>query len=217
MATRERRLDRAARLTEHALRTAGSEIREARLGAGVSQAAVAKAAGMSRSELGRIERRRAPWATVDRLARAGAVVGLDLSVRFYPAGPPIRDKGQTAVAARLHAIVHPALRWRSEVGVSPERPLQAWDGSLDGADGFARVEIESRIRDGQALLRRIEIKKRDGNVEIVILVVADTRANRAALKAFEPLFSAAFPCPSGEVRRALRNGRIPKASGILLV
>lgn len=62
----------------------GEEIRRARVSAGLSQAAVGRAVGLSYSTIGRIERGIAPRASLVALARVAAVVGLAVSVRAYP-------------------------------------------------------------------------------------------------------------------------------------
>ncbi|MBA2570853.1 MAG: helix-turn-helix transcriptional regulator, partial [Chloroflexi bacterium] len=83
------------------LREVASEIRDARLAAGMSQQAVADAVRMSRSAYGRVERAEVRDAGCVRLARICRVLGLDLSLRVYPAGPPIRDAAQIRLLKRF--------------------------------------------------------------------------------------------------------------------
>src|SRR5690349_2181908 len=56
MPTSERAFDRGTRRADRVLRTISGEIRDARLGLGLSQAAVASAARMSEAQVSRIER-----------------------------------------------------------------------------------------------------------------------------------------------------------------
>jgi transcriptional regulator with XRE-family HTH domain len=80
--------DRTARRLRERL---GSELRTARLAAGLPLDQVARAVRLSPSEVSRIERGLAPWLDLVTLGRLAAIVGLDLSVRLYPAGEPVRD------------------------------------------------------------------------------------------------------------------------------
>ena len=71
------------------------------------------------------------------------------------------------------------------------------------------VEAESRLRDSQALLRRIALKQRDAEAARLVLVLNDTHHNRLAVRdAASPLYES-FP---GEMRRAILDlvaGRDP--------
>jgi transcriptional regulator with XRE-family HTH domain len=94
MATRERLADRGTRTAMQLLVAVGAEIRNARLGAGLSQRAVAKSARVSQPVLSRIERAQARQASIETLARVLAVVGLRLSLKAYPDGDAVRDAPQ---------------------------------------------------------------------------------------------------------------------------
>ena len=84
-------------------------------------------------------------------------------------------------------------------------------------DRNVAVEVETRPRDIQAVERRCALKARDGKVEIVVLVVADTAANRAMLTAHREDLRAMFPLDGRELLPALRAGRAPTASEILVL
>jgi hypothetical protein len=49
------------------------------------------------------------------LATIGAMVGLDVRLRAWPAGDPIRDAGQQRLLDRLRLRVGPTVRLRTEV------------------------------------------------------------------------------------------------------
>ena len=72
------------------------------------------------------------------------------------------------------------------------------------------------IDDIQALERRLNLKIRDGDVDGVILVIAETRRNRRALAATPAAF-AGFDRDARRVLAALRAGRDPRGSSLLLL
>jgi transcriptional regulator with XRE-family HTH domain len=216
MPTKERLLDRGNRNADRLRRVLGLELREARLAAGLSQKAVGSAARISYSEVSRIERGRLPGVSVEQYCRLFAVVGLDFSARSYPFGLPLHDAAQVALLARFEAVLHPSLRLRREVALPRDADLRAWDGVVYGAGAAIAVEAETRLRDVQALLRRISLKQRDGDVTRVILLVADTRTNRRVLRETQSLFGE-FPVGPRSALAALRSGSDPAGSGIVIL
>lgn len=195
----------------------GAELRAARRQAGLSLETVGAAVALSHAEIGRIERDRAPWVPITVLARIATVVGLDLSARAYPGPQPLRDAAHSALLAAFLAHVGPGLRWRTEVPLPEPGDRRAWDAMIFGSDGSTGVEGETEIHDAQALERRIGLKQRESGIERVVLVVADTRANRAALRAAPAAFIGRFPVPGREVLAALEAGTSPAASGLVLL
>lgn len=149
-----------------------------------------------------------------------AVVGLDLSIRAYPAGDPIRDRAQLALLERLRARLDPSLAWRTEVPLPSVGDLRAWDAEIRGrhpGPWRARVEAETTIADGQALEQRLGLKTRDDPDGHLILLVSDTRANRAALRTLEAGLRTLLPLRTRETLAALSTGRDPGASGIVVM
>jgi transcriptional regulator with XRE-family HTH domain len=181
MATRERRIDRGRRLARHALSTVGQEFREARLAAGLTQRRVAEAVGISHTELSRIERGLALWVPFETLVVIAAILGLDLPLRAFPAGGPIRDRAQIELLAKFRALLPTDLTWRTEVPLRIGRDLRAWDAVVGGRGWNVPVDAETRLRDVQALARRTALKRRDDGAEIMVLLVAGTRTNRHVL------------------------------------
>jgi hypothetical protein len=51
----------------------------------------------------------------------------------------------------------------------------------------------------------------------VVLLVSDTRSNRAALRALGPGLAAQFPLEARRMLRALREGCEPEANGIVIL
>jgi len=187
----------------------GSELRECRVEAGLSQAAVARAVGVDASLVGKIERAGVAGVSVGRLAELFAVVGQDLAVRTYPFGPPLRDAAHVALLRRTRHRIGDAWRWRLEVPLGLPGDARAWDAVLELNDHWVGVEAETRLHDLQALLRRLETKARDCGSADVILVLADTRHNRAAVAAAGTLLRAAFPTAPAGAWAALRRGESP--------
>ncbi|MGZ8501685.1 MAG: helix-turn-helix transcriptional regulator [Candidatus Limnocylindrales bacterium] len=217
MATRERSADRGNRLARRALLALGDEIREARLDAGLSQALVGSAASVSHATVGRIERGQQAGASLALLSRICAAVGLDLSLRAYPGADPIRDVAQVRLLARLRDRAGPGLAWRTEVPLPIPGDPRAWDATISARGVAMAVEAETRLRDVQAVDRRIARKRRDGQLDLVILLVADTAANRRALAAAREALRASFPLDGRVVLPALVAGRLPAESGIVLL
>jgi transcriptional regulator with XRE-family HTH domain len=222
MGTRERPADRGRRRARDTLRRLGHEHRDARIGAGLSLRACAAASGASYPQLRRFERGEIERVNLPDVGAWCAVVGLDLGLRAYPAGDPIRDRAQLALLERLRVRLHPSLRWRTEVPLPIEGDLRAWDAEIGGRERPSRrwrtrVEAETRIGDGQALERKLALKLRDDPDGHLILLVADTRANRRALAALSPGLRAMFPASAREVLAALDAGRQPPGSAILVM
>jgi transcriptional regulator with XRE-family HTH domain len=217
VAARERPVDRGQRLGTTSLRYLGDGIRQARRSLGLSTTAVAAAVGISAAEVSRIERAVAPWVTVVTLARLAAAVGLELSMRLYPGGPPIRDVPQLSMLDDFAADLAASLRWDTEVPLPISGDLRAWDGMVRGDGWRFGVEAESAPRDGQALVRRLQLKLRDGEVDGVILLVRDTRQTRLFLETAEQEIASLLPYRTRAVMEALRGGRRPPGNGVVTV
>jgi transcriptional regulator with XRE-family HTH domain len=216
MATSERRNDRAERLADETLRSLGRELRHARLGAGLSQRAVAGAGGLSHSAICRIERGRVPNVPVRTLVVLATSLGLVILTRPFPEGDAIRDAGHARLLGRFRTRLHSTLRWRTEVPLPRPGDRRSWD-AVTGADSWrAGVEAETVINDTQALERRLYLKRRDGDVDHLILLVADTPRNRRALAAAPTAFSD-LRLSSRQILNALAAGRDPGGSGIVIL
>jgi transcriptional regulator with XRE-family HTH domain len=192
----------------------------ARVGAGLSLRDVAAASGASHQQLARFERGDLDRVSIAELGAWCAVVGLDLGIRAYPAGDPIRDRAQLALLERFRARLHPSLRWRTEVPLAIERDLRAWDAEVSGGARERwriRVEAETNVADGQALQRRLQLKIRDDPVGHVVLLVSETRANRQAVRLLKAGLRETLPLEAREMMAALGTGRDPGASGIVIL
>jgi transcriptional regulator with XRE-family HTH domain len=217
MATVERRLHRGRDQALRIARDTGIEIRLSRRGAGVSLRAAGESVGMSETTFGRLERGQLATVTVEQLALACAAVGLRFAARPYPDGDPIRDAGQLRLLDRLRDVLPDGVVWRTEVPLPIERDLRAWDAQILLAPSVVAVEAEARLSDVQALDRRIALKRRDGQVDIVILLVADTRGNRRLLAKHREALRANYPLDTRAILASLRAGGAPTASGIVVL
>jgi len=101
--------------------------------------------------------------------------------------------------------------------MSIDGDLRAWDAVVTCREGPVAVEAETRLHDLLALQRRIGLKQRDSQIEAGILLVNDTATNRRILRAHREDLRAKFPLDGREVLAALRAGRQPAASGLLLL
>ena len=192
------------------------EWRHLRQSAGISQATVARAAGVSRSTYARIERSRLAEIGLRRASAITAILGGDLSVRIYPGGPPLRDAGHVALLARFESRLAATWRIRHEAPMPQAADPRAWDLRLDGPTSIG-VEAETRPRDLQKLERSMNLKQRDSGVLRMVLLVSGTRHNRELLRATLPVLRPTFPLSTSEVLRALAEGRDPGANGLVVL
>jgi hypothetical protein len=94
---------------------------------------------------------------------------------------------------------------------------RAWDAEICGADWRAVVDAESRLRDVQALTRRVTLKARDDSADLVILLVADTRHNRHVIRLAAADLAGSFPTPGRAIIAALSKGVRPPGAGIVVM
>lgn len=217
MATRETPAQRGRRRgAELQLRLLG-ELRQARLKADVSQREMARRIGWSQTEYWRLESNRTANIGLPDLAAAGALLGLDLSAGLHPVGDPISDRGQQVVIARVRALIGPAWRVYAEAPLPGSGDRRAWDLLLRIESQIVGIEVETRVRDIQALVRRIRMRERDGGVDEIILVLADTRTNRRLMAELTEALGPPYGTSAREIQAALRAGRPVPGSGVLLV
>jgi transcriptional regulator with XRE-family HTH domain len=193
------------------------EVKVGRLEHSLAQKDVARAVGISRSRYSRIEAGDAPGLTIVQASTLLAAVGRRLYIRAYPAGDAIRDAAQIALLGRLHACVHRSLEWRTEVPLPLRGDLRAWDATIGRVDWVIGVEAETRIRDFQAVRRRIALKQRDGQIEHVVLLLANTRRHRELVRDYQDDLGDSFPLPGPRALELLRAGANPGASSIVLL
>ena len=182
-----------------------------------SQTDAGRAIGVSPSTWSRIERGAVPNLSLLELGRALAVVGLDLHVRAYPGGRPLRDEAHLRLLERLHGRLGTGARWRTEVPLPLAGNRRAWDALIVVGAVSIGIEAETRARDAQELQRRLALKHRDGGVDHVILLLADTRHNRAFVRACGEGFRSAFPVDGRTALQRLAVPADPGGSAIILL
>ena len=211
-----RRLDEALRRSDQLRRQLGNELRDARLAAGLSQAAVARVLGCAPSTISRVERGLVRGVSVERYMRHASVVGLVLRASMLPVGAPIRDAGQVKVLNRLERHVGAPFRWVIELPIAPN-DLRAFDAAALKPGCRIGFDVWSRIRDVQAQARSSSRKQVDSGLDRLVLVFADTAANRAAVREAGEALRRAFPISSRQVLAALRAGRDPGGNGLVFI
>lgn len=196
----------------------GEELREARLALGLSQSAVGGAVSMSHAQVGRLERGATRSPRLAQVCRVARILGLEASLRLYPAGPALRDQAHLMLLARFEKRLAPPLRLRREVPVPIAADPRAWDAVIEGGDGRTGVEAETRIRDAQALERRLALKVRDDpTIGTVVLLVNRTSHNRAVLREWRDSVRVDLPLDGASILRAFDSGALPPSSGVLML
>jgi transcriptional regulator with XRE-family HTH domain len=218
MATRRRSTDAAVARGRAAADLVRRELRTGRLDRNLSGTDVAVALGMSAAQYSRLERGLTRTLSIELATVALDAVGLELAVRVYPGGPPVRDRAQSSLLDRLRGRCHAVIRILTEVGMPIAGDLRAWDAVLVAPSWRHRVELETRPRDYQALIRRINLKARDsGDVGGVSLVLLDSRHNRDFVRIHEAALATTFPVPASVALAALRAGSDPGAGSVILL
>lgn len=208
----------AARADQRAIRflvDVGRDLHNTRVTRGLSQADVAAAARISQAHLSLIERGLRPGVSIRTLSRACAVVGLDLSIRTFPGGPPLRDRAHVELFERFRSAVGAGWGWSAEVPLPIPGDKRAWDRVLRGAGIVIGVEGETRPTDTQELARRLALKKRDGGVDRLILVLSDTEWCRRLARLND--LGEAFPVPGRVALKAIAERRDPGGDAIILI
>ena len=216
MTSRERAVDIGAARGRAAARVVLDELRAARLDRGLSGTAVARATGLSQPQYSRIERGLSADLSIQQVSRLLAAVGLELSVRTFPTGEPLRDAAHVALLGRFRKTMHRSLRFRTEVPFPHPGDRRAWDAVVSGGGWSVGVEAETRPRDRQALERRLALKQRDGGTDHLILLLLNSKYNRDLVRTHEEVFAERFPLPGRRAVELLAAGVNPGASAIVL-
>jgi hypothetical protein len=79
------------------------------------------------------------------------------------------------------------------------------------------VEAITRLRDVQAQLRAAQLKRQDSGVSRLVLLLADTHANRTALASADPMIRASFPIGTRAAMAALTAGRDTGGDALIVI
>ena len=98
-----------------------------------------------------------------------------------------------------------------------EGDLRAWAAALLQTGVRIGVDAETRLRDVQAVDRRIMLKLRDSGFDRAILLVAATRSNRLAVSDAAPIVLPNYPVPARSALRALAAGEDPGGNCLIML
>lgn len=221
MATKETRVGRGRRrgqmLTQRLIR----ELRDARVVAGLSQSALARELDLDPSNIWRLEAQELADVGVVRLSEIASVLGYEVSVGLHPVGDPVRDKGQLACGRRFGGMLSDRWQVTDEALLPGAGEQRAWDKLLRLVDAAPRylvgVDIESRVHDVQALVRRTRARERDGRVDHILIVLADTAHNRRIADELRASLGPDYATGPRRIMAALRKGERLPGSGVVLV
>jgi transcriptional regulator with XRE-family HTH domain len=215
--SQERLASVAGRRAERTTRAFGEELRELRLGRGLSLRAVAARLPMSESKLGRWERGQPPHPTLHDAALVARLLGHDLVLKLYPAGGTLRDEAHVRLVHRFVALLPADVPRRLEAPVGGSGDLRGWDVLLRLGPAVIGVAVETRLRDVQELLRREQAKLRDSAATRLLVVLLDSAHNRRAVRLAGALLRTELPLDGRKVRASLRLGRDPGGNGLLFL
>ncbi|MGH2475488.1 MAG: helix-turn-helix domain-containing protein [Candidatus Limnocylindrales bacterium] len=191
------------------------ELEMNRRGRGISCRELGRRTGISHTQIGRVSRGDLRDLGIGAASRMAAVLGLDISVTVHPVGDPVRDAAHLALIRRFSARLPASLRWRTEVPIPLPGDRRSADGVVDGPRVRA-IEAETRLDDIQAMERRIRAKQRDLGIGRIILLVADTRHNRAVI-AGVPELGQRFPVGTRRCLAALGRGVDPGSDCLVII
>lgn len=136
-------------------------------------------------------------------------------MRFYPGGNPLRDKAHIQLFERFRRAVGGRWTWASEVPLPLPGDRRAWDRVMRREGISIGVEGETRPTDMQELQRRLALKKRDGGVDRLILVMPNSEWCRRLVRLND--LEATFPIPGRVALKALAEGRDPGGDAVILI
>jgi len=204
----------------------GEDFRAHRIRLGVSQAAVARSIGVTRSVICRLEAGDEDVRPRVR-ARACAALGATYKMALYAdAEPLIRDAAHARLVETLLRLRHPG--WHAAIeapvpNIGPGPARRSTDVRFDGARQIVLFEIETRIERWEELARESHEKQSavraatPNDIDVhAVLVLPPTHRNQAVVRTLSDTMRVEFPFASNALRAALtsRPGPWP-GNGIL--
>lgn len=193
----------------------GEETREIRLRAGVSQAALARAIGVSRSVICRMEQGD-PDVSARIRARAVSALGADFRIAVYPNDAPlIHDAAHARVVEVVLSQSDPS--WHPTVEAPVPGPgRRSTDIRLERGADVVLMEVETHIRALEAIIREgaekrtaVAATSAEASAAVrrihVVLVLPPTRHHRALVRAHPGIVAAAFPASQAALSAALSS------------
>jgi transcriptional regulator with XRE-family HTH domain len=207
--TTQRRVSAALQRIERRL---ADDLARARIDAGATLSAVASAAGVDRTQIGRIERA-TTHPTLETLVACATVIGAEVSIRIYTGtSPRLTDRHQARMVECVLRQLDPV--WRARLEVPVPRPVR---GVVDTV--FARRDAPLLVvGEFQSTLPRLEQQLRwmaekadalataEGVPASRLLVLRSTEATRSIVRQFEATLRAAYPARTRDAVDSLRTG-----------
>jgi transcriptional regulator with XRE-family HTH domain len=206
----------AARTASAARQRLAEDLERLCADAGVSHTALARAAGVPPSFVGRVFAG-AARPSLETYSRLTTALGADLSARIYPnTGPAIRDRHQARILEGLLGVIHP--RWRRYTEVSVRRPARGWIDLVLWEDRelvLIASEIESTLNRVEQVIRWSTEKAEslaswsgspqteERGTTSRLLIVRSTRATRAAARDAARQLRVAYPAHPDDALAAL--------------
>jgi hypothetical protein len=172
---------------------------------------------MSQSRISRIEHANADSISILDVVQVATLLGLELSVRAFPGGSPLRDAAHVELVGRLRRRVSGDFAWQVEVPMPSPYDQRALDVVLRRGNMRIGVEAEVRLTDVQAVVRRVSLKQRDAGLDCMLLLIRASQWNRRAVAQAKLVMDAAFPLGPRRVLSDLGAGRVPTANGLILL
>jgi transcriptional regulator with XRE-family HTH domain len=173
--------------------------------------------GWSKSKVSRVERGLSRRVSLEDVGRLAATVGLRASLKLFPSGQPLRDIGQVQLLAALNARMHAVWRHRQEVPVPSPGDFRAADQLSTIPGCRLMIEAYRRFTDSQLQTRSARTKQRDLGADRLLLLIEDTKTNRAAVAAAGEDLRRSFPVSQRAMLAALAAGRDPGGDGVVFL
>jgi hypothetical protein len=154
-----------------------------------------------------------------RIAEIASLLGLEPSLTLHRVGTPIRDKGHEALIARFRERLGAGWRVTREAEFPSEGDPRSWDLLLRHPTEryLVGVEAETRIRDLQALVRRMRERAREGGATNMLIVLSDSAMNRRLARDLREALGDEFQTPAAQLMSALASVRRLPGSGVVLL
>ena len=207
--TRGARRSRALRLR------IAEELINATEAAGLSRRLIARQVGVGHETIARLLRGEIATTTIDLVARVAEVVGLQLAATLYPNADPVRDRAHLALLERFRRRLA-RIRLKFEVPIPIAGDRRSGDAVIDFGAVDALIEAETRLSDVQLIERRASAKQRDLGLSRLILLVSDTRHNRAVLR-LHPELRSRFPIDTRLCLSRLQRGEDPGGDCLVIL
>jgi len=127
----------------------------------------------------------------------------------------VRDAGQVALIRRFRERVGEQGLWAFEVPIPRSGDQRALDAVLTLAGRRVGLEFYTRLADVQAQLRAANLKRRDAELDRLVVIVQATRGNRRALREAGSVL-VDFPGSGRRLLTSLVAGEVPATDGVIL-